>query len=109
MTIRARIDVDAVFHDATANSITVGSLADHLAVSPGSAQMISGSVGTAAVAISGPSSLSTLVVKNVGASVLRLGGSINITAGRVAVIPTTSTITVSSPSGSGSYSCLWVG
>jgi hypothetical protein len=27
----------------------------------------------------------------------------------VAVIPTTSTITVSSPSGSGSYTCLWVG
>jgi hypothetical protein len=109
MTIRARIDVDAVYHDSTSTSITVGSLADHLLVSPGAAQTIVASVGTAAVSISGPSSLSTLVVKNTGASVLRLGGSINITAGRVAVIPTTSTITVSSPSGSGSYSCLWVG
>jgi hypothetical protein len=109
MTIRARIDVDTVFHDATTTSITVGSLSDHLAVSPNCAQVISGSVGTAAVAISGPASLSTLVVKNVGASVLRIGGGIDITAGRVAVIPTTSTITVSSPSGSGSYSCLWVG
>lgn len=109
MTIRARIDVDAVFHDSTATSITVGSLADHIAVSPSSARSISATVGTSAVAIVGPSSLSTLVVKNVGSSVLRLGGSIDITAGRVAVIPTTSTITVSSPSGSGSYSCLWVG
>lgn len=109
MTIRARIDVDAVYQSSTSTSITIGSLAEHLSVSPGSAQTIVGSAGTAAVAISGPGSLSTLVVKNTGAGVLRLGGSIDITAGRVAVIPTTATITVSAPSGSGSYSCLWVG
>jgi hypothetical protein len=109
MTIRARIDVDAVYHDSTTTSITIGSLADHLSVSPGSARTIAATAGTTAVAIVGPSSLSTLVVKNTGAGVLRLGGSIDITAGRVAVIPTTSTITVSSPSGPGSYSCLWVG
>lgn len=109
MTIRARIDVDAVYHDSTSTSITVGSLADHLSVSPAAAQTIVGTAGTAAVALSGAASLSTLVVKNTGSSVLRLGGSIDITAGRVAVIPTTATITVSAPSGSGSYSCLWVG
>jgi len=109
MTIRARVDVDVVFQNSTPTSVTIGSLSDHLAVSPSSAQAIQGTAGTAAVAIAGTGSLSTLVVKNVGSTVLRLGGGIDITPGRVAVIPTTSPVTVSSPSGSGSYSCLWVG
>lgn len=109
MSLRARIDVDAVFHDATDTTLTVGSLADHLAVSPTVATAFTASAGTAAVAITGSTTLSTLVVKNTGASVLRLAGGIDITAGRVAVIPTTATITVSAPGGTGSYSCVWVG
>ena len=94
MTIRARIDVDAVFHDTTSSSITVGNLSDHVASSPSVATTVTATVGTTATAISGSGSLSTLVVKNTGASTLRLGGSIDITPGRVAVIPTTATITV---------------
>jgi hypothetical protein len=38
-----------------------------------------------------------------------LAGAINVTADRVAVLPTTATITIASPSGNGSYSVLWVG
>ena len=109
MSLRARVDVDAVFHNATDTALTVGTLADHLAISPTVASAFTASAGTAAVAITGSTPLSTLVVKNTGASVLRLGGGIDISAGRVAVIPTTATITVSSPSGTGSYSCIWVG
>lgn len=109
MSIRARIDIDAIYHDVSSTSLTVGSLSDHLMVTPGAAQTISGSVGTAAVAISGPTSLSTLVLKNTGPGVLRVAGSIDITQDRVAVLPTTATVTVSSPSGNGSYSALWVG
>ena len=109
MTIRARVDVDAVFHDSTTSSITVGNISDHIASSPSVATTITGSAGTAAAAIAGSGALTTLVIKNTGAGTLRLGGSIDITPGRVAVIPTTATITVSAPSGSGSYSCLWVG
>ena len=109
MSYRARIDVDAVYHDVTDTSITVGSLADHILSTPTTASSTSGTVGTAAVMIVGVAPLSTLVIKNTGTGTLRLAGSINVSAGRVAVLPTTATITVSAPSGSGSYSCLWIG
>lgn len=109
MTVRARIDVDAVYHNGTDTTLTVGVLSDHIAPSLTSALTISGSVGTAAVQIVGATPLSTLVVKNTGAGVLRLAGSIDVTAGRVAVLPVTATITVSAPAGSGSYSALWMG
>jgi hypothetical protein len=109
MTIRARIDVDAVYHDASDTSLTVGTLAEHLAPSLTRAQTISGNVGTASVQIVGTTPLSTLVVKNTGAGVLRLAGSVDVAAGRLAVLPVTATLTVSAPSGSGSYTALWMG
>lgn len=107
MTIRARLDVDAVFHDATDTSLTVGSLAEHLALTPAVASAFTASAGTAAISISGPSTqLSTLVVKNTGTASLRIGGTIDIPAGRLAVIPTTATTTISGP---GTYSVVWIG
>jgi hypothetical protein len=109
MTVRARIDVDAVYHDAGDTSLTVGVLSEHISPSLTTAQTINGSVGTASVQIVGATPLSTLVVKNTGASVLRLAGSINVSAGRLAVLPVTATITVSAPSGSGTYTALWMG
>jgi hypothetical protein len=109
MTVRARIDVDAVYHNATDTSLLVGVLSEHLAPALTTAQTISGSVGTAAVQISGTTPLSTLVVKNTGTSALRLAGGIDVVAGRLAVLPVTATITVSAPSGSGSYTALWMG
>ena len=109
MTVRARIDIDTVYHDATDTSLTIGNLAEHLSPALTSAQTISGSVGTAEVQIVGTTPLSTLVVKNTGAGVLRLAGSINVSAGRLAVLPVTATITVSAPAGSGTYTAIWMG
>ena len=109
MTIRARIDIDTVYQNATDTSLSIGTLAEHLAPSLTTAQTITGSVGTAAVQISGTTPLSTLVVKNTGNSVLRLAGGVDVAAGRLAVLPVTATITVSAPSGSGSYTALWMG
>ena len=109
MTVRARIDVDAVYHDAGDTSLVVGVLSEHISPSLTTAQTINGSVGTASVQIVGATPLSTLVVKNTGASVLRLAGSINVPVGRLAVLPVTATITVSAPTGSGSYTALWMG
>jgi hypothetical protein len=109
MTVRARIDVDAVYHDVSDSSLTIGNLAEHLSPALTAAQTINGSVGTAAVQIVGATPLSTLVVKNTGSSALRLAGSINVSAGRLAVLPVTATITVSAPSGSGTYTALWMG
>lgn len=109
MTIKARIDVDAIYHDAGDTSLTVGVLSEHISPSLTTAQTINGSVGTAAVQIVGTTPLSTLVVKNTGSSTLRLAGSIDVAAGRVAVLPVSATITVSALAGSGTYTALWMG
>lgn len=107
MSVRARIDTDIVFHDYTNTSISVGTASEHLYVTPGGAVAVSGTVGTSAISISGPTSCSTFCVKNTGNTVLRLGGVINVPAGRLSVTPTTATI--SSVGGNGAYSCVWVG
>jgi len=109
MTSRARVDIDAVYHAGDERSLTVGSLSEHISPSLTVAQTVTASVGTAAVQIIGATPLSTLVVKNTGSGTLRLAGSIDVAAGRVAVLPVTATITVSAPAGGGSYTALWMG
>lgn len=109
MSKRARVDIDAVYHDAGENSISIGSLSEHIAPTLVTALTVSGTAGTAPVQIVGATPLSTLVVKNTGTGVLRLAGSIDVAAGRVAVLPVTATITVSAPAGAGSYTAVWMG
>jgi hypothetical protein len=109
MTAKARIDIDAVYQSGDDSTLTIGNLSEHISPALTSAITVSGSVGTAAIQIVGVTPLSTLVVKNTGSSVLRLAGSVDVAAGRVAVLPTTATITVSAPSGIGSYTALWMG
>jgi len=109
MSVRARIDIDVVFQDATDTSLTVGAASEHLYVTPGGARAFSATAGTSAVAIAGLTSLSTLTVKNTGSTPLRLGGSVDIPAGRLAVIPTTTAPTIQAVGGPGAYSCVWVG
>lgn len=109
MTAKARIDVDVVYHDGDTGSITVGVLAEHVMPNITTAQAIAGTVGTSAVQIVGTPPLSTLAVKNTGNSVLRVAGSIDVAAGRLAVLPVTATVTVAAPGGAGAYSCIWVG
>lgn len=109
MTARFRLDVDAVFHQGNATTLTVGTLSEHISPAVTTAQTITGSAGTAAVAIVGSTPLTTLVVKNTGNGTLRLGGVIDVPAGRLAVLPVTATVTVAAPGGSGSYTALWVG
>lgn len=109
MTVKARIDVDVVFHDSSDSTMTVGSLSEHLMHSPAAAAATTGTCGTSAVTIVGSGSLSTLAVKNTGTNALRLAGAIDVPAGRLAVVPTTATITVQGVGGNGAYSCIWVG
>lgn len=109
MTIRYRIDTDVIYHDSTETSLDIGSLSEHTMATATSALTIAATATTAAVQIVGSGPVNTLAVKNTGATVLRLAGAIDLPAGRVAVIPTTATITVSAPSGSGSYTALWIG
>lgn len=109
MSAKAKVDVSVVYHDTNGSTFSVGSLADNVLTEPTSVQTISGTVGTAAVSIGGTGTLTTLAVKNTGNSVLRLAGAIDVLAGRVAVLPVAGTVTVSSPSGSGSYTAIRVG
>jgi len=109
MSVRARIDIDVVYHDSTATTLTVGNLAEHLSPPLTVAQTITGTAGTSAVQIVGSGALSSLIVKNTGNGVIRLAGAIDVQAGRVACLPVTATITVAAPAGSGSYTALWMG
>lgn len=107
MSVRARIDVDVVYHDYTDSSLAVGSSSEHLYVTPGAAVTATGTVGTSAISITGPTSCSTFCVKNTGSVVLRLGGVVSVPTGRLAVLP--STATIAAVGGNGAYSCVWVG
>lgn len=108
MATRARVDIDVLFQQGDTATITVGSLTEHLSPTLASAQYISGSVGTSPVSIVGTTPVSTIAIK-AGAGTIRVNNSIDVTAGRLAVLPVTATITVSAPSGSGTYSCVWMG
>lgn len=110
MTLRAKLDIDLVTHDAGTATFVVNSLTEHSLTAPNVVQYTgSATVGTSAVSISGPTVLSTLVVKNEGAQALRVAGAIDVQAGRVAVLPVTATVTVAAVTGQGTYSALWVG
>lgn len=113
MSLRSKLDVDLVCHNAGTATFVVNSLSEHSLVEPNAIQFTGGAVpvtvGTSAVSISGPTVLTTLVIKNEGSQPLRVAGAIDIQAGRVAVLPVTATVTVASVSGQGSYSSLWVG
>lgn len=110
MSLRSKLDVDLVCHDSGTATFVVNSVSDHFLIEPNVLQYTgSATVGTSAVSISGPTVLSTLVVKNEGTQPLRIAGAINISAGRVAVLPVTATVTVASVSGQGTYTALWVG
>jgi hypothetical protein len=109
MATRARIDIDVVFQQGDASTITVGSLTEHLSPTLSSATQINGSVGTAAVTITGPTPVSTIVVKAGAGGTLRVNGAMELSAGRLAVFPVTASITLSAPSGAGTYSCIWAG
>lgn len=109
MSAKAKVDVSVVYHETNGGTFSVGSLADNVFTEPTSVQTLSGTVGTAAVAIGGTGTLTTLAIKNTGAGVLRVAGSIDIAAGRVAVLPVAATVTVSAPGGSGSYTAIRVG
>lgn len=109
MSAKAKVDVSVVYHETNGGTFSVGSLADNVLTEPTSVQTLSGTVGTAAVAIGGTGTLTTLAIKNTGAGVLRVAGAIDIAAGRVAVLPVAATVTVSAPGGSGSYTAIRVG
>ena len=109
MSIKARVDVSVIYHDTDGATFSVGSLTDNRMTEPSVATTVTGTVGTSAVSIAGSGSLSTLAIKNTGTATLRVAGAIDISAGRVAVLPVTSTVTVAAPAGVGAYTAVWVG
>lgn len=109
MTIRYRVDSDVIYHDATDTTLSIGSLSEHTMATATTAMTIAATVGTSSTQIVGGGPLSTLAVKNTGGVALRLADAITVPAGRLAVIPTTATITVSAAAGQGSYTAVWIG
>lgn len=108
MSVTSRLDVDLVYHNATDTTFEVGVLSEHLA-STATAMAVSGTVGTSAVSVGSTGTMTTLAVKNVGGTVLRINGAVSIPVGRLAIIPATAAVTIASASGVGSHSSIWVG
>lgn len=109
MTISATIDIDVIYHGANGQTFTVGAVTDHLRGTPTAAYTLTGTAGTSATTLTASGSLSTLAIKNTGTNVLRVAGAIDVSAGRLAVLPVTATVSVSAPSGSTQYTAVWLG
>lgn len=107
MSVNSRLDIDVIVHSSSDTTFEVDVLSEHSASTV--ALGVSGTVGTSAVSVGSTGAMSTVAVKNVGNTVLRLAGSVSIPAGRLAVVPATATVTLASASGVGSYSAIWVG
>ena len=109
MSIKAKVDVSVIYHDATSATFSVGALADNLLSDVATAQTFTGTVGTSAVQIVGQGNASTVAIKNTGTNVLRVAGSLDVSAGRLAVLPVTAAVSVAAAAGNGSYTAIWVG
>lgn len=111
MSYEARVSVDVVFHNKGQNTFEVGYVSDHLSRLEGVCESITETVTAdpEAVTATTASSLDTLAIKNSGSSDIVIGGVITVPAGRVAVLPTSTPVTVEAPSGIGEYTAIWVG
>lgn len=109
MTVNATIDIDVIYHNTDGQTFTVGAATDHLRSSPAAAYTLTGTAGTSSTTLTASGSLTTLAIKNTGANVLRVAGAIDVSAGRLAVLPVTATVSVSAPAGPTQYSAVWLG
>lgn len=109
MTVKAQIDVDVVYHSQDGGTLTIGSLSDHIRPQVTVGHTLSGTVSTSAITLTAAGPLSTLAIKNSGASTLRVAGSVDIPTGRVAVLPVSSSVQVAAVSGTAEYTAVWVG
>lgn len=108
MTIQARVDVDIVYHDSSDTTFTVGAVSDH-ARPAAVGYTLSGTVATSAVTLTAAGAVTTLAIKNTGTTLLRVAGAFNVPAGRVAVLPVASSVTVAAVSSPAQYTAVWVG
>jgi hypothetical protein len=111
MSFEARVDADIIFHDTSEAVFEVGVVSDHQQVLNKTCETITGSATTtpADITASSATTLSTLAIKNTGSVGLIAAGVITIPAGRTAVLPVTSTVSIESASGTGQYTAIWVG
>ena len=109
MSFKARVDIDIVFHEETANIFGVGSISEHLLHTPTRCEEVSDNNVTSAqepITTLALNTVSMIALKNTGTTTLRLEGAIDISSGRLVVLPVTDLPSVSAPSGSGSYTAV---
>ena len=107
MSFQARIDIDVVYHETTEGTFSLGGIDEHLRQTlPAAKQLPTLTTAAEPITTQALTTVSMLAIKNTGSSTIRLEGSIDISAGRLAVLPVTELPSVSAPSGSGSYSAV---
>lgn len=109
MSFEARVHADVVFHERSSATFTVGAISDHIFSTPSHAAILSGVAETTAADIPGSGPLTTLAVKNTGTEPIRVAGAFDVEPGRMAVLPTSQTVTVETTTGTSTYTAIWIG
>lgn len=109
MSFEARVHADIIFHERDETTFSVGSLADHIFTEPDDATISTGTATATPFNLTVPPTVSTIAVKNTGETTLTLAGVVDVSPGRLAIIPTTATFSISAASGNGTYTAICIG
>lgn len=109
MSIEARVHAEIVYHDKGTATFTVGSVTDHAYATPLSAGVLTAVATTAATPVPVTGMVTTIGIKNTGSTPILIGGAIPISPGRLAILPVTATLTVSTATSASSYTAVWLG
>lgn len=109
MSIEARVHAEIVYHDKGTATFTIGSVTDHIYATPTVAGVLTATATTVAANVPITGTVTTLGIKNTGSTPIRIGGVIPVSAGRLAILPVTATVSVGTTAGASSYTAVWLG
>jgi hypothetical protein len=109
MSIEARVHAEVVYHDKGTATFTVGAVTDHIYGTPIYSGILTAVATTAISTIPVVGNVTTIGLKNTGSTPILVNRAISVLPSRLAVLPVTATISVSTASGASSYTAVWIG
>lgn len=109
MSIEARVHAEVVYHDKGTATFTVGSVTDHVYGTPVFSGVLTAVATTAVVTIPVTGNVTTIGLKNTGSTPILVNRAVVVTPSRMAILPVTATVSVSTASGASSYTAVWIG
>jgi hypothetical protein len=109
MSIEARVHAEIVYHDKGTATFTVGAVTDHVYGTPTRAGILTAVATTVAASIPVPGGVATIGVKNTGSKPILINDAVAVSPTRLAILPVTATVSISTSSGASSYTAVWIG